>query len=198
MYSILAGIVISFGCIIFLQVGGVLGATMFSIGLITVLILKLNLFTGKAGLLATNQITWWQLILIWIGNFYGCAMMAAAIMLTPLGASLGTSAAAIAAIRLANGPLANLILGICCGALMSIAVGLFGKKDNPLYAIMPVTTFICSGYNHCVADMFYFSVCGASPWVWLTLLPTTLGNILGCYLIPAIQNWHENNYPHEK
>lgn len=94
-----------------------------------------------------------------------------------------------------NGPLANLILGGCCGILMYIGVNLFNKQSNPIYAAMPVATFILSGFNHCVADMFYFTISGASIWVWLTLIPTTIGNILGACLIPCIQNvykWRKN------
>lgn len=120
MYSILAGIMISLGCIINLQVGGIGGALFFSIGLITILMLNFDLFTGRASLLATNRITWKRIGLIWLGNLYGCAMVAAALSLTPLGATLGTAAQTITTIRLANGPLANITLGGCCGILVLI------------------------------------------------------------------------------
>ena len=196
MYSILAGIMISLGCIINLLVGGIGGALFFSLGLITILMFNFDLFTGRAGLLATDQITWKQIGLIWLGNLYGCVMVAAVLSLTPLGATLGATAQAITAIRLANGPLANVILGGCCGILMYIGVNLFNKQNNPIYAIMPVATFILSGFNHCVADMFYFAIAANAPWtVWLTLIPTTMGNILGCCLIPWVQNWYKQYYP---
>lgn len=198
MYSILAGIMISLGCIINLQLGGIGGALFFSLGLITILMFNFDLFTGRAGLLATDQITLKRLGGIWLGNFYGCAIVAAAMSLTPLGATLGATAQAIAAIRLANGALANIVLGGCCGILMYIGVGLFNKQNNPIYAAMPVATFILSGFNHCVADMFYFAIANASLGVWLTLIPTTFGNILGCCLIPFVQNWHKQYYPWEK
>lgn len=75
--SILAGFLICLGGIINLSVGGgILGATLFSIGLLTILYFKLNLFTGKAGLLFDNKITDIDLIKIWIGNFIGCAFCA--------------------------------------------------------------------------------------------------------------------------
>ena len=186
MYSILAGIMISLGCIVNLQVGGIGGALLFSIGLITTLMFNLDLFTGRAGLLATDQITWKRIGLIWLGNLYGCVMGAAVLSLTPLGATLGATAQTITAIRLANGPLANVILGSCCGILMYIGVNLFNKQNNPIYAMMPVATFILSGFNHCVADMFYFAIAGASLATWLTLIPTTIGNTCGAIIIPTI------------
>lgn len=195
MYSILAGIMISLGCIINLQVGGIGGALFFSIGLITILMLNFDLFTGRASLLATNRITWKRIGLIWLGNLYGCIMVAAALSLTPLGITLGATAQAIVATRIANGVLANIILGGCCGILMYIGVGLFTKQNNPIYAAMPVATFILSGYNHCVADMFYLTIANASWIAWATLIPTTIGNILGCCLIPFIQNYYKKYYP---
>ena len=71
MYSILAGIMISLGCIINLQVGGIGGALFFSLGLITILMFNFDLFTGRAGLIPTGQMTWKKLGLIWLGNLYG-------------------------------------------------------------------------------------------------------------------------------
>lgn len=195
MYSILAGIMISLGCIINLQVGGIGGALFFSLGLITILMFNFDLFTGRAGLIPTGQTTWKKLGLIWLGNLYGCVMVAAAMSLTPLGLTLGATAQAIVATRIANGVLANIILGGCCGILMYIGVGLFTKQNNPIYAAMPVATFILSGYNHCVADMFYLTIANASWIAWATLIPTTIGNILGCCLIPFIQNYYKKYYP---
>ena len=195
MYSILAGIMISLGCIINLQVGGIGGALFFSLGLITILMFNFDLFTGRAGLIPTGQMTSKKLGLIWLGNLYGCVMVAAAMSLTPLGITLGATAQAIVATRIANGVLANIILGGCCGILMYVGVGLFTKQNNPIYAAMPVATFILSGYNHCVADMFYLTIANA-PWIaWATLIPTTIGNICGTCIIPFIQNYYKRYYP---
>lgn len=150
---------------------------------------KFELFTGKAGLLATNEISWKKLIFIWFGNLYGTACMAAIMSMTPIGITLGASAQAIVATRLTNGMLANTILGGCCGILMYVAVNLFNKQNNPLYAAMPVATFILSGFNHCVADMFYFGIAGAPFAAWATLIPTTIGNICGTCIIPLAKQF---------
>ena len=47
--SILAGMVIALGCILYLNIGGTLGAFCFSVGLMSVVLYKFKLFTGKAG-----------------------------------------------------------------------------------------------------------------------------------------------------
>ena len=57
MLSIFAGFLIGMGGIIYLKVGGIAGALFFSLGLMTIITFKFNLFTGKAGLLSTEEIT---------------------------------------------------------------------------------------------------------------------------------------------
>lgn len=85
MYAILAGFLIAMGGIVNLTLGGLAGAIFFSLGLMTIVTFKYDLFTGKAGLLATGEIKTKRLIGIWFGNFIGtlaCAMM---VSVTPSG-----------------------------------------------------------------------------------------------------------------
>lgn len=72
-------------------------------------------------------------------------------------------------------------MGIICGILMYCAVTI---KHDDIYVIMCVATFILAQAQHCVADMFYLSAGYESLVDYLTLLPTTLGNFIGCCLIP--------------
>ena len=139
MLSIVAGMMIAIGGIIFLTLSGLEGALLFSMGLLTILCLKLELFTGKAGLLATKEIKPGKLLEIWIGNFIGTLGMALMLLLTPRGAELSNKAMEIVAVRLANGFLVNLIYGIFCGMLMFMAVKTWQfTNGNPFYAMMPV------------------------------------------------------------
>lgn len=73
--SILAGIAISIGAIVYLNVCGVAGALLFSTGLLAVLGFNFNLFTGKAGLLADKGISVKHLCLVWLGNLIGTVIM---------------------------------------------------------------------------------------------------------------------------
>jgi formate/nitrite transporter FocA (FNT family) len=185
MLSIVAGMMIAIGGIIFLTLSGLEGALLFSMGLLTILCLKLELFTGKAGLLATKEITPGKLLEIWIGNFIGTLGMALMLLLTPRGIELSNKAMEIVAVRLANGFFVNLIYGIFCGMLMFMAVKTWQfTNGNPFYAMMPVGIFIVCGFNHCVADMFYLHMgCLHFSDYWV-LIPTTIGNLIGCNIIP--------------
>ena len=185
MLSIVAGMMIAIGGVIFLTLSGLEGALLFSMGLLTILCLKLELFTGKAGLLATREITPGKLLEIWIGNFIGTLGMALMLLLTPRGIELSNKAMEIVAVRLANGFFVNLIYGIFCGMLMFMAVKTWQfTNGNPFYAMMPVGIFIVCGFNHCVADMFYLHIgCLHFSDYWV-LIPTTIGNLIGCNIIP--------------
>jgi formate/nitrite transporter FocA (FNT family) len=183
--SILAGLMIAVGGVINLSVGGALGAFMFSLGLLTVLIFKLELFTGKAGLLATNEMKIGKLSEIWVGNFIGTAIVAILLTLTPKGVDLFEKATQIVAIRNANDFYTNFVYGGFCGLMMYLAVSSYALGGlNPVYAILPVAAFILCGFNHCVADMFYLNIGSTALGDYFSLIPTTLGNIYGCCLIP--------------
>ena len=81
--AIFAGFMIGVGAIVNVTVGGLLGPFLFSVGLITILIYELSLFTGKAGLLATREITLKNLSIVWIGNLLGTWIAAVIICATP-------------------------------------------------------------------------------------------------------------------
>ena len=71
--SFLAGVCISIGCVVNLMVGGgVIGAILFTFGLITVVHYKYSLYTGTAGFVESWKdiliLFWW----IFCGNFVGC------------------------------------------------------------------------------------------------------------------------------
>lgn len=189
LLSILAGLLIAMSGTINLSVGGgILGAILFSLGLLTILHFQLKLFTGKAGLLATNDISIKDLCLIWCGNLLGCGIWASMLSFTNWGYKLVEPAAAIINIRISNSLIDNIVLGICCGLLMYIAVNIY--KSHPWATVMCVAAFILAGFNHCVADMFYFFIGTTTEQVLPmigALVATTIGNVIGCNIISFIK-----------
>lgn len=186
--SILAGMMIGLSGALFLSVNKILGAFLFSIGLLTILHFRLALFTGKAGLLATKQINPIDLIVIWCGNAIGIVIMSFICMFAGLGSTICGPAAAILAVRMSNSWFTNIALGILCGIFMYIAVTAYESK--PYVTVMCVAGFILLGTNHCIADMFYF-VMGGGSWAGLLALGcTTLGNVIGTNIIPLLMECH--------
>lgn len=190
--SAAAGMLIGLASAIYLKVGSVTGAILFATGLFTILQFKFDLFTGKAGLLATGEIDWKKLVIIWLGNFVGGAIISVLILLTPQGEMIQQGAAAIMDVRITNFWQQNIILGIVCGMLMYIAVSRYDKA--PYLTAMAVVAFILFGANHCIADMAY--LCLANRPVDLpaaeALLCTTIGNVIGCNIIPLLAKFELN------
>ena len=188
--SILAGMMIGLGAIVYLSVGEIAGAFMFSLGLLTILHYKFALFTGKAGGLATGAISPKGLAQIYLGNAFGTCIIAFIVQAVSRFGPLVSQAQRIVETRTANFWYENLLLGVLCGILMFIAVGSYEKI--PILTMMCVATFILIGANHCVADMFYFWVGAADETVLLGLVAlvwTSLGNIIGCNIIPFCQKY---------
>lgn len=182
-----AGLMISFGACLYLKIGGIIGAIMFSVGLLTILRFQFFLFTGKAGLYYSKQISLFDLWCIWIFNFSGCVLGALIIYGSGISPSIQEAAADIISKRVGNTSLQNICLGVICGILMYIAVQYF--VSAPWITTMCVAAFILLGTNHCVADMAYMSIAcqGNAAEQMIALGCTTVGNFVGCNLIPFVK-----------
>ena len=176
--AVLAGICIGIGGTVFLSVENpVIASALFSIGLISITIFKFNLFTGKLCFILENKAGYIiELTEVWIGNFIGTALAALAIRFT----RLDLYSVEFVEGKLNDNLLSTFILAVFCGILMYIAVIGYARTKNYLLLILPVMIFLLCGFEHCVGNMFYFSLCG----VWnaesvITLLVMTLGNLTG-------------------
>lgn len=193
MLAVLAGAAIGIGGCVFLSIENkVIGALMFTVGLYTICIHGLNLYTGKVGYLVNQPLSYClDLLVIWFGNLAGTFLAAAAMQGTRISA-ISQSAEKMCTIKINDNMLSLFVLGIFCGFLMFVAVDGYKSTKNPLILFMGVATFILCGFEHCIADMFYFSVAGMwSGRAFLCILIITLGNSLGGILIPLVQKYKD-------
>lgn len=189
--SFLAGIMIAIGGTVFLSIENkVIGASLFSIGLFGVLIYNLNLYTGKIGYLITNLNLKYikELIITLIGNFIGACSVGFILKYTRIYDKICEKSLILANAKLNDNILSIFILSIFCGLLMYYAVNGFKKQTDfgkYLVVYLGVAVFILCGFEHCIANMYYFSV--ADIWSLKTLGYTgimVLGNSLGSFIIP--------------
>lgn len=189
--SFLAGIMIAIGGTVFLSIENkVIGASLFSIGLFGVLIYNLNLYTGKIGYLITNFNLKYikELIITLIGNFIGACSVGFILRYTRIYDNIYEKSLILANTKLNYNILSIFILSIFCGLLMYYAVNGFKKQTDfgkYLVVYLGVAVFILCGFEHCIANMYYFSV--ADIWSLKTLGYTgimVLGNSLGSFIIP--------------
>lgn len=190
--SILAGICIGIGGTVFLSVENrIAGSFLFTIGLFVICTRGFALFTGKVGYIPENKPSYiLTVLLIWCGNFMGTGMTALLLRMTRIS-GLSERAASLVDTKLADTPLSILILAVFCGMLMFIGVdGFKTLSDIGRYiaVFMSVSVFILCGFEHCIANMFYFFLAGSWSLKMLGyLLLMTAGNALGGMLIPLVR-----------
>ena len=182
--ALLAGACISIGCVVNLQTGGVVGAVLFSMGLITCVCFRLPLFTGTAGFVSTAS----ELRRLWLilaGNVAGT--FAVACMMRYSLPHIVDAADAIATKRVGYDMGQSFILAVFCGFLMTVAVK-FAREKNFIPLLFAVPVFILSGFLHSIADAFYFSAASAdflaanAGVALANYLSVVAGNFVGCNL----------------
>ncbi len=198
VYGILAGFAISLGGTVFLSVENkVVGALLFTVGLFTVCTFGFNLFTGKVCYVFERDRDYaLDLPFIWLGNLCGAVLTGFLELQTRTGAALAERAAAMCAVKLGDSPLSIFILAMLCNLLIFIAVDGYAKNPHELGKYLSlffgILTFILCGFEHCVANMYYFTVGGAwSAKAVGYLLIMTLGNAAGGVILPLLRRWKE-------
>lgn len=169
--AIIAGLLIGLGVIINAQIKPpILGALLFSFGLLTIIYLKLPLYTGKIGYLQG------KLGLILLFNLIGIGTIVAAYCIAnPQFYELIRAAAEV---KFAKTYLQMLFGGLFCGVLIHFAV----KCKVPYLISMAVIIFILIGAEHCIADFPYLLTTLSLSHVGKFLM-VVLGNSLGAIFI---------------
>jgi len=194
--SVVAGIFIGIAGTVFLSVENkATGAFLFSLGLLAILCFQLKLFTGAVGYLVTQKNVFQyllELVIIWTGNFAGTWIVGNLVRFSRISEHVSNKALDICCIKMTDSMLSLFVLSLFCGILMFSAVESFKRKELPDFArvamvFLCVTVFILCGFEHCVANIYYFSVCdGLESGSISKILLMTLGNSFGGMLIPLI------------
>lgn len=218
IFGILAGIYIAFGANVATVVlsGGTLDAglakflagSVFSVGLMLVLIPGSELFTGNI-LMAIGFIyrkysflrvlrNW---LFVYFGNLLGAVIIAWLVFksgfLVVNGnlTAIGAVAARIAETKLQLGFTEALCRGILCNMLVCLAVIMcIASKTvtGKIFGIyFPIMAFVASGYEHSVANMYFLPAGLFAKGEFISgffsmfnnLIPVTIGNIIGGLLI---------------
>lgn len=194
--AVLAGVMIGIGGTVYLSCENkTVGAVLFAVGLFSVCVYKMNLYTGKIGYVRLSHFErdMRDMLCIWLGNLAGATLTGG--LVRAIGRSSLTAAAELlAAQKVDADPFSVVVSAFFCGILMYVAVNTYRQFSSThpivgcLAVFLGVVTFILSGFEHCVANMFYVSA--GAAWSWKTLpilLCATLGNSLGSTAIRQIQ-----------
>jgi len=179
--SLVGGAFVAFGAIFSTTVsagaGGLpfgiaklLSGTVFSVGLVMVVVAGAELFTGNNLIVmawASGKVTTSSLLLNWLLTFVGnCAgaMATAGLMLCTTQYTFGSGAVGLAALTTANSKAAlafvpALALGIMCNALVCLAAWMCYSArtavDRVALIILPVAAFAAAGFEHSIANAYF-------------------------------------------
>ncbi len=197
--AILAGVMISLGGTVFLaSESRAVGAIFFSLGLTVILLYGLLLFTGKTAYLLENRPSYIPyLLLIWVGNLIGTLLTG--LMVGYAKPALAQTAEQLCTAKLAQSPWQTLALGALCGVLVYIAVDYFrSDKDKKAFSkyllvFTCVPVFILCGFEHSVADMFYFAASSSHLLLSVSgivyILLVSAGNLVGAVVFHTVRRF---------
>ena len=208
--GMLAGAYIGFGANVFVlataaggdpfqsMVAKLIGAALFPVGLMMVILCGAELFTGNNLLtlaLMDKKITAGKMlknwVIVYIGNLSGSVLLAFVLAKSGLFAdAAGERAMAIAASKTSIPFMPAVLRGIGCNVLVVLACWLqAGAKDmiGKIFAIwFPIMMFVFAGFEHSVANMTYIPLgifLGADvswgAFFLANLVPVTIGNLIG-------------------
>ncbi len=227
--ALLAGAFIAWGGVLYTVVvttgpaGGAFGATKllgglsFSLGLVLVVVAGAELFTGNnlivmawaSGKISLRQVArnW---LIVYAGNFVGAVGIALIVFIAGFadggGGAVGDTILKIAVSKCSLNWTQAVAAGVGCNMLVCLAVWLClsarSVADKVLAIVFPVTAFVATGMEHCVANMFFVPVAilvqaqrgsdesiGVGPFVLNNLLPVTIGNVIGGSLLVGLVYW---------
>ena len=219
LLTVLAGVYIAFGGTLSVILGygfpeltagnpglqKLLSGAAFPIGLILVVVLGAELFTGNNALLMpplmAGKCSWRDVavnwVLVYLGNFVGAiGFVYVFVYVTGLMSPEPYHAAIvkIAEAKVSMPWLTVMVKGIganwcvCLAIWLAMAAKSSGAKMFGCW--LPVMAFVALGYEHSIANMFFIP-CGmlegasVTPWQMVcdNLIPATIGNIIGGALL---------------
>ncbi len=201
LYGVIAGVCIGIGGTVYLSVTDKLvGAFLFSLGLLTIVVFGFNLFTGKVGYIPLRKPGYvLEVLCTLVGNVVGSAMAAWGVRVSRIGEQLRVNVHSSVLSKVNDGLFSSFVLAVFCGMLMFIAVEGFRRSNEkgytgvaPVMVMLPVAVFILCGFNHSVADMYYLFLFGFEARFVPYLLTVILGNAVGGMLIPLALRFFED------
>lgn len=204
--SIMAGVFISLGALIYLLIPNPLvGSLFFSAGIFLVCNFHNLLFTRVCPMAAFNRsYSMLDMVIAWVGNGIGAGLVAAAVHFTRMEAVIAERLQSLAQIKLADTPLSLFLMAVICALFVGFAVlaGLKYKKGSfaqIFYVWLFITVFVFGGFEHIIADMFYIAaylMAGSADLADVIKLFffVTLGNVVGGLFIGYAMRKHVTEY----
>ncbi len=199
--SILAGLAISLGgwaylCITQKMGTNILASFVFSFGLILICNFGFNLYTGKICYLFNNAEKKFgnrllDMGIILLGNLIGTLIFSLLLRVLSGNNLIYETLESITTTKLNYTWYETIVRAFFCGILVYTAVEGFRKIDSSIgkyiMLIMSIGIFIISGFEHSIANMFYYFLnLNFTFNALISILLCVIGNSIGGLFIPLI------------
>ncbi len=187
------------------HISGLLGATIFTIGIVLVVIAGGELFNGNILMFLARldrKITTRSMLknwfLVYLLNFFGTLTV---VFITYQSGMMTEAVSKVfEATALAKSSYSFLVAifrGIGCNILVCLSVWICTSAKDTTGKIVassfPVITFIFLGFEHVIANMFFFSAAlvsgtklALSTILFNNIIPVTIGNLIGGILVAIL------------
>ncbi|KAK4955723.1 hypothetical protein LTR10_006662 [Elasticomyces elasticus] len=186
------------------SLAAMIAAFTFPTGFVLIILTNVELCTSNMFVMPftilQRKTTVWDLVKNWVisylGNLCGCLFVAG--FLAWWTNTLSTPAQQAYAVTQAEGRVnvgwsVNFLRGVGCNIFVALAMFLaLGSNDyvSKIYSIwVPIWAFVILGYQHSIANffqvpvgMFYGTDFGVGRYIYQSVIPVTLGNIVGAGL----------------
>lgn len=184
------------------EFGKFVGAILFSLGIFVILAYDMKLFTGLVATIPHMKLkNLWKLPTCFIGNAIGVAIVAVLVYFSPVSNVVVSGAKSVISAKLysENWAISSLCSGVLCGILITLSVLSVNHSHKKglsanVGVIFPIIVFAFCGFDHSVANMFYFYYLGEVSWqVVGYIMLTILGNVIGGVLLPLVIKLKDEN-----
>ena len=185
--SLTAGVVV--------ENGRIVGALLFSLGMFVILAFEMKLFTGLIPKIPHTSVkSYWQLPVCLLGNFIGVFIVFILVSQTVFAKGLIDAGATLIGqkLDLENWAFSSLSSGILCGVLITLSVLSVDHSHHKglsanVGVMFPIIVFVFCGFDHSIANMFYFYCLGEISWRVVGYIALTiLGNLIGGIILPLV------------
>ena len=186
--GIAAGLLVSIGGCVYMSCDNkYIGAILFSVALLCICYKGYSLFTGKVGFMPEKHDREAWSVMLWglLGNFI--ATVGTGFLIRYANSAIGAAAEVACAAKLAQTYPQTFIRAIFCGILMYLAVSVYRDNKSIAGIFFCVPVFILSGFEHSIANMFYFGASGKIDLdVIIYLVIVIIGNAVGGVFLPML------------
>ncbi len=177
------------------DMGKFVGAILFSLGIFVILAFEMKLFTGLvSGIPTMGKKSLWKLPVCFLGNAIGVAIVFFLVSFSPISDVVVSAGKYLIYSKITNESwaISSVCSGVLCGILITLSVLSVNHSHKKglsanVGVIFPIIVFAFCGFDHSVANMFYFYCLGEMSWrVVGYILLTIVGNVIGGVILPLV------------